>query len=44
MHQKVLRDAHKNAKNTPPPTISLICGESPNPFNINFANTAHTNK
>lgn len=43
MHQKVLRDAHKNAKNTPP-TISLICGESPNPFNINFANTAHTNK
>lgn len=37
-------ETHIRMLKIPPPTISLICGESPNPFNINFANTAHTNK
>ena len=28
MHQKVLRDAHKNVKNTPPPTQFLSYAEN----------------
>ncbi len=44
MHQKVLRDAHKNVKNTPPPQFLSYAENLQTLFNINFANTAHTNK